>query len=452
MTLTEHHSTFDSGRPVVDASQDEDRSRTPLVRLGDAISGSMDSLTVHDVRHRMHLVRSARAVIDAYELALHQRMTELSITPGLGCAIDPQREIVHHGGLRRREIRAIDARSSTVESAPVLGDLLACGATTSSHIDSVSVALATAGRNRDELLDRMPLIVERAVTMDADSFGRYMQKLSRDVQTDEGLGRFRQQQRSTELKIWNDRDGMTRVSGAFDPERGAVLAGCLERQVEAMFHSGDKEVPLDVAPGIDPNNHRRALALHALCSRRQASESSTGQGSDVRPTRAEIVVHVDLHTLRSGLHAQSVCRTSRGDDLPPAVARRLACEADIIPVVLSGQSVPLDVGRAKRLATVHQRRALEATNTTCVIDGCDVPFTRCVIHHLDPWENGGKTSLDNLVPLCTRHHHDVHDNGWSLDLHPRTRRVTLTLPGSRIDDRSRVGDAGRCAPRALDPP
>lgn len=403
-----------------------------LARCAEGMGEAVETMSVHEVRRQMHLVRSARAVLDAREVALHRRMTELSVTPGSGCALDPTREIVHHAGLRRRDTQVIEVRASTVETVPMLGELLSAGATTAAHVDAVGQALKAAGDGREALLAHVPQIAERAVTMDADSFGRFVQRLSRDVQTDDGMSRFRHQQRTTELRMWNDRDGMVRVSGAFDPERGAMLAGCLDRQVEAMFHSGDREVPLDVAPGIDPNNHRRALALHRLCTR--PAGSADGDPFDTRPARAEVVVHVDLATLQSGLHERSVCRTSQGTDIPHDVARRLACDADIIPVVLSGGSVPLDVGRAKRLATIHQRRALEATYPTCPIDECDVPFTRCVIHHLHPWEHGGDTALDNLVPLCTRHHHDVHDNGWQLDLDPETRRLTVTLPGRPVAD------------------
>lgn len=404
-----------------------------LTRLAESYSSPVTAMSVHEIRAQLHLVRSARAAVDARELALHRHLTDLSVTPGSAVAVDPEREVVRHAGLRQRDTRLLHRRAATVDAAPVLGDLLASGATTAGHLDAVGQALAAAGDHRDRLLGCLPQIAERAVDTDADSFIRFLNRLVRDVESDEGMSRLRQQRRSTQLRIWNDRDGMLRCSGAFDVERGAIFAGILAQRVEAMFHSGDAEITLDVAPGIDPNDHRRALALLHLCTRGGPTE---GDGRDdpgdplhTRPARAEIVVHVDHHTLVKGLHGSSTCRTSDGHDLPPAVVRRLACEAHIIPVVLSGDGVPLDVGRARRLATVHQRRALEALHTTCAIDGCTRPISRCVVHHLDPWEKGGPTSLDNLVPLCNRHHHNVHDDGWRLRLDPATRRLTVTLPG-----------------------
>ena len=126
------------------------------------------------------------------------------------------------------------------------------------------------------------------------------------------------------------------------------------------------------------------------------------------------------------LKVSLMSRDSRAPMLLIETVRRLSCEAEVIPVVLDGRSVPLDVGRAKRLATAHQRRALEAIYETCAIDGCDRAFHMCNVHHIEYWENGGKTDLNNMVPLCTQHHHAAHEGGWKLRLDPMTRRLTVT--------------------------
>ena len=64
---------------------------------------------------------------------------------------------------------------------------------------------------------------------------------------------------------------------------------------------------------------------------------------------------IDLRTLEEGLHDASVCETAAGAMLPPAIVRRMACDADLIPVVLGGAAEVLDVGRSRRLATPAQR-------------------------------------------------------------------------------------------------
>ena len=82
-----------------------------------------------------------------------------------------------------------------------------------------------------------------------------------------------------------------------------------------------------------------------------------------------------------------------------------------------------------KLATV---RAFTRPNRS--IPNCDVPFHRCQIHHIDYWENGGRTDLDNQVPLCNRHHHAVHEGGWTVSLDPDTRALTFQAPATEPPD------------------
>ena len=53
-----------------------------------------------------------------------------------------------------------------------------------------------------------------------------------------------------------------------------------------------------------------------------------------------LIVLADIDTLRSGLHANSICETDDGTPLPVEVVRRLACDADIIPVILNSKGKP----------------------------------------------------------------------------------------------------------------
>ncbi len=108
----------------------------------------------------------------------------------------------------------------------------------------------------------------------------------------------------------------------------------------------------------------------------------------------------------------------------------ISSPAGIRPIIIGSDGVALNVGRDQRVANRAQRRALRAMYRTCVFHGCDVVFGRCEIHHIQPWELGGSTDLANLLPLCSRHHHVVHDGGWSLHLEP-DRTLTITDPGGR---------------------
>jgi hypothetical protein len=218
-----------------------------------------------------------------------------------------------------------------------------------------------------------------------------------------------------------------------------MLQSCVHTQVEAMFHAGDRDVPVRHHPWVDANDFRRAHALVALVAGIHPGDDD-GDGC-TRPggrsirrgdSRSDVVVHIDLETLTNGLSESSTHRTAYGADLPVETIRRIACDAHIIPLVLNGAGMPLDIGRGQRLASAAQRRALEATHDTCAFGGCAVRFHACQIHHIDYWESGGKTDMTNMVPLCSRHHHAAHEGGWTLTLQPGTRHLDARPPNVAV--------------------
>lgn len=135
-----------------------------------------------------------------------------------------------------------------------------------------------------------------------------------------------------------------------------------------------------------------------------------------------VVITVGLDHLRAELGtATMIGSTVPGDGPADGVAstgltageiRRLACNARIIPAVLGGDSEVLDLGRAQRLYTAAQRRALLLRDRTCRAEGCDIPGTWAEAHHWVAWSLGGDTDLDNGVLLCSHHHQRVHDTGY----------------------------------------
>jgi hypothetical protein len=130
------------------------------------------------------------------------------------------------------------------------------------------------------------------------------------------------------------------------------------------------------------------------------------------------VLTVELQQLIDGLGTATL---DYGGEIDAATARRLACDAGVVPVVLGGDSQPLDVGQAKRSATAAIRAALAARDGGCAFPGCDTPASRCHAHHIEHYANRGPTRLSNLVLLCRYHHHVVHHCGWQVrirDRHP----------------------------------
>ena len=95
--------------------------------------------------------------------------------------------------------------------------------------------------------------------------------------------------------------------------------------------------------------------------------------------------------------------------------RKLACDADILPLVLGGKGQILDIGRTQRLFPPHMRRALVARDKGCAFPDCTTPATWCEAHHITPWATGGTTNIDHGVLLCSRHHHQIHEGTWTVE-------------------------------------
>ena len=128
--------------------------------------------------------------------------------------------------------------------------------------------------------------------------------------------------------------------------------------------------------------------------------------------RPRVLLNMDLDKLKAGVGAAMMIDT--GDLIDVGTLRRLACDAQIIPQVLGGESQVLDQGRASRTATGPLRLAVYARDGGCVHPGCTRPPRWCDVHHVVAWWNGGETSLGNCVTLCG-FHHQLYDKGtWGI--------------------------------------
>ncbi|WP_369746353.1 DUF222 domain-containing protein [Paenarthrobacter sp. AMU7] len=100
----------------------------------------------------------------------------------------------------------------------------------------------------------------------------------------------------------------------------------------------------------------------------------------------------------------------------PNTIRKIACDADILPVVLGSDSRILDIGRTTRIFPPHIRKAITARDQGCAFPDCTMPAPWCEAHHTTYWSNGGTTSTDNGTLLCSHHHHLIHKEQWRIDI------------------------------------
>ncbi|MDR6504976.1 DUF222 domain-containing protein [Arthrobacter oryzae] len=117
-----------------------------------------------------------------------------------------------------------------------------------------------------------------------------------------------------------------------------------------------------------------------------------------------------------------------------STVRKIACDADIIPVLLGSEGRILDIGRTTRIFPPHIRKAITARDQGCAFPGCTIPAPWCEAHHITYWSHGGPTSTENGTLLCSHHHHLIHKEQWHI--HVRTG-VPWFIPPPHIDPRQK---------------
>jgi hypothetical protein len=143
--------------------------------------------------------------------------------------------------------------------------------------------------------------------------------------------------------------------------------------------------------------------------------------------RFQVVVHVDAETLGNAATGGGLCETETGAPLAAETARRLSCDAAIVPL-LERHGQPLSVGRKTRAIPPALRRALASRDHGCRFPGCgERRFVDA--HHLEHWAHGGHTALENLVQFCRHHHRLLHEGGYTVAGHPD--RLVFHRPDGR---------------------
>jgi hypothetical protein len=199
---------------------------------------------------------------------------------------------------------------------------------------------------------------------------------------------------STRLTLSGDGHGM--VHGRFSvPElHGAMLAKALQ----ALTWAEQEPAQIRQVRSTPQSNGQAFTELLERISEKDLP-SVGGVG-------ATVVVTMTLETLMGGLGKASL---DTGEVISAGTARRLACEAGIIPMVLGGPSQVLDVGRRRRFHTKSQRLAIAQRDKHCTAPGCDTPPSRCHVHHVIPWPQGGPTTVTDGRLYCSAHHAMAHD-------------------------------------------
>lgn len=329
---------------------------------------------------------------------------------------DPGATLLGRGKVSGRQARLEAKRARVVERMPELGDALRQGDVSGEHLDAVGRARSELSGDETVVFDQLaPELAQAATKLPVDTFTKKVRSLVDDARADHGMTRLQQQRARSSLKMWVDADGMGQLHVSADPERFAKIQTAIEAGTAALAVAAKR--------GGQSVEKGPTLQLDAL-----VELLGQAQGAAARPL---ITVLVDDATLTDGPHEHTVCETDAGVRLPTPVVDRLLCDAVVRSVRLDANGLPLDVGRKYRTATSAQWAALTSLYATCAWRGCDRPITWTQAHHIHEWEHGGDTDLVNLIPLCSEHHHAVHDDGWRLWLRSdRTLEIHHPLSGA----------------------
>ncbi|MGB8861451.1 MAG: HNH endonuclease signature motif containing protein [Ilumatobacteraceae bacterium] len=389
--------------------------------------------------------RRLRSWVEAHEARLAAQVVSV--------ASFPEKFIADAGGGSLRDASVVLARAAVAHEVPGLLPALSAGTVTGEHLDVVGGRLARLeGPVRERVLADAAGLGAGAVGRSPERYASFVRERVRLAERAEGTDRLAAQQASVALSWRLAGEGMHEWRLLLDPMSAAVFDQQVSAQVEALFHD---RVP-EGCPA-NPLARQAFLRAHALLS--------LVSGGGARAGRPEVIVVVDARDADghgagpagvgpSGAGAGAVpgaVAGSAGDDrpdgepmvdwgLPVEVPVRVLAElfgrADVHTVVVRNGIVlhapgSLQLGRSTRLANRAQRRVLRGLYATCAVPGCAVRYDHTSIHHVRWWRHGGRTDLDNLLPLCSRHHHLVHEGGWLLSLLP-DRTLTVSLPDGTV--------------------
>jgi hypothetical protein len=267
-------------------------------------------------------------------------------------------------------------------------------------------------------------------------------------------------------------DEATRVHRTLDAAARTARAAGDDRTLDQLRADGLTDLVLHRAcPAAElvtavRRDHTADAATAAAGAGPAASPDAHGGVCRIQRRRpdAQIVVTVPLSTLM-GLDEQPAELAGYGP-VDATTARALAAGGvwrRLVTDPLSG--AVLDLGRTRYRPTAALAEHVRARDRTCVRPGCSAPAESCDLDHTvefhppagaDPAE-GGRTSADNLGPLCRRDHRLKTDGGFALRQVAPGRFEWITPTGQRYlvepgldPDPVPARDVG--PPDGLDPP
>lgn len=306
-----------------------------------------------------------------------------------------------HGAHAAADVAAAHAVETQL---PQLGQALASGAASRDHVE---VAVRTLRRIPRHLTQEPAQLAKVDTWFTSSSRGlappdvdRVAKRLLAVLAPDAADRLDPQAVARREVFLAKDSTGMLVLRGQLDPLTAAPLLAVLDHLSKPTPQQDEDGLP------IRDERTKGQRAADALGLTARLALGSLGTGSEV--DRPRVVIHAPLHG--------PVAEADHLGPLPEPWLQRFVCDAVIETALIGRDGQILDLGRAQRTVSTHQRRALAARDGGCVVPGCAAPAPWCDGHHVRWWSKGGTTDLHNLALVCHRHHADIHSGVWSLEI------------------------------------
>jgi hypothetical protein len=333
----------------------------------------------------------------------------LNLNPG-----DVRRMIAHAQALNG----SISPSGARIEPPlPLVADALATGTVGPEHVEAIRKALAKLpdSASLEDQVMAEKILCEAATSSEPYILKRLGEEIERRLNPDGDEPSDKDPLRPK--RRLDMREGENGVSGTFDldPETGALLTNLLSPLTEPR--------PTEDGPDRRSPSERRGDAFADIVRLAAGCPDVPNEAGEP----VSLMVTVRLDDLKTGIGHGLI---DGYWNISAAEIRRMACDAQVIPVVLGSKGETLDVGRATRIVPRRIRRALIHRDKGCSFVGCDKKAKWTEAHHIREWSRGGPTSLENLTLLCRHHHRVIHNAEWEIRM---IQGTPWYIPPSYVD-------------------
>ncbi len=350
-----------------------------------------------ETREAMAVLRSTAGVIAAAQTSAAASVASQERHGDGGTEV-----LASTAGLSRHDARSQLRTAKTLCNVPGMRDLLESGRVSQANARQLATAVKAVGT--DAVASDAELLA-KAESMRPEQFTQEARRWTADRDGDDGASQHQRQRARRRVRVRDGDDGMVHLHGEFDRVTGTSIANRLRHQARRLLDADKK------TPGAERRSFDQCMAdaLDSLTDQVTAMGTSGGLGGGSavggRPS-ADICVMVHVDDETAVLVGELPDRTR----LPRSVLDKLSCDAAIASVLCDRQGSPIWRSYASRGATETQRQILFATYGGCFHCGANPGL--CQIHHIEPVWLGGRTEINNLVPLCWECHNLIHEHGW----------------------------------------